>query len=179
MAALSEEGLTPPEQVALRFEGHIRQALQLSDTLDGDQLEHALQTIQASLQMQEQLMAQAQKQSSGDALKYLAQTQATLQNRLRLVDEGLADPQGFRYNTRNETQFGQDESLTPSPNRQGEPGFHLNGQVTSDDPGQENGQNGKHPQSTLEAPGSETTPTPTPNHGRRPGSGGDNQGGNK
>jgi len=64
-------------------------------------------------------------------------------------------------------------------NRQGEPGFHLNGQVTSDDPGQENGQNGKHPQSTLEAPGSESTPTPTPNHGRRPGSGGDNQGGNK
>ncbi len=177
MAVLSKEGLTPPEQVALRLEGHMRQALQLTDTLDGNQFEHALQTIQTSLQMQEQLMAQAQTQSTGDAQKYLFQTQTILQNRLRLVDEGLADPQGFRYNTRNETQFGQDESVTSSPNEQGEPGFHLNEQATSDGPDPENGQNGKRPQSTQDAPGLEITLTPTPMHGRGPGGG--NQSGNK
>ena len=56
----------------------------------------------------------------------LAQTRQMLQTHLRLVDEGLADPQGFRYIMENQMQYGQDESATPEPNRQGEPGFHQN-----------------------------------------------------
>jgi len=43
-----------------------------------------------------------------------------------LGDEGLADPQGFRYAIQNEMQYGQDETITPGSNQQGEPGFDKN-----------------------------------------------------
>ena len=51
-----------------------------------------------------------------------------LQTHLRLVDVGLADPQGFRYMMENQMRYGQDEEATPEPNQQGEPGFHQNDQ---------------------------------------------------
>jgi hypothetical protein len=49
-----------------------------------------------------------------------------LQIHLQLVDEGLADPQGFQYMMQNQMQYGQEEEVVPEPNQQGEPGFYQN-----------------------------------------------------
>ena len=176
MVALSEEGITPPNQVALRLEQHIRQAMVVAGTFEGQALKDALAGIQTSLQTQEQMMLQAQNQATGEAQHLMAQTEAMLQIRLRQVDSGLADPAGFQYNIQNERVVGQDEEATPSPNQQGEPGFHQNEQAPA---GSSNEPKGNGPHTPESAPKPETVPmpTPTPGPGHGPGGGGNNQGG--
>jgi hypothetical protein len=176
MIALSETGIVPPNQVALRLEQHIRQAMDIAGTFEGQALTDALSGIQTSLQTQEQLMTQAQNQAMGEPAGLMTQTQAMLQTRLRMVDEGLADPQGFQYNTQNERQFGQDDNATPFPNQQGEPAQHQNDQAPKESG---NGPNSNGPKNTEGAPEPENLPmpAPTPAHGNGPGPGGNNQGG--
>jgi hypothetical protein len=175
MVALSGAGITPPNQVALRLEGHIRQALKIASTLEGEPQNNALEGIQTSLQTQEQILTRAQNQTVGESIQLMTQTQAMLQNRLRLVDEGLADPQGFQYTTQNERGIGQDESATPIPNQQGEPAYHQNDQAPEE---AGNGSNGNGPKTSGGAPELEISPTPTLLPGQGPGSGGNSPGGN-
>ena len=178
MITLSEAGITPPNQVALRLEQHIRQAMEVTSRLEGQAMKGALSGIQTSLQTQEQMMLQAQNQAAGEEPTLMTQTQAMLQIRLRQVDDGLADPAGFQYNIQNERQFGQDEEATPFPNQQGEPTFHQNEQAPA---GSGNGPQGNGPHNPEGAPEPETVPmlTPTPGPGHGPGGGGNNQGGGR
>ena len=174
MIALSNEGLNPPNQVAIRLEQHIRQALQIAGSLEDEMQNNALLSIQTSLQTQEQQLVQAQKKAMGESVQLMSKTTAMLQLRLRLVDEGIADPQGFRYTTQNERGIGQDESATPGPNQQGEPAYHQNDEAPE---GTGDGSNGRGPKNSEESPDLEIVPTPTLPAGWGPGPGGNGPGG--
>ena len=126
MAALANIGETIPAQVQLRLAEQVQQAIELSAGMEEPAMLRTLTQLRTNLQLQEQVMAQLQAQAEGETLQLLTQTRERLQIQLRLVDEGLADPQGFLYTMENQMQYGQDEEAIPEPNQQGEPGFQQN-----------------------------------------------------
>jgi hypothetical protein len=128
MAALAEEGITPPAQVREQLEQHLNQTLTLASNMDEPALEQTLLQLRDHLQAQDHIMEQLQTHANEATEPLITQTRQMLQTRLRLVDEGLADPQGFRYMLENQMRYGQDEEVTPEPNQQGEPGLHHNDQ---------------------------------------------------
>jgi len=128
MAALAQMGITPPRQVQTRLEQQIRQTLNVIGTMDDATFLQTMTKLREHLQTQEQVMAQLQDQANPETAALLLQTRQMLQSRLQLVDQGLADPQGFRYTITNQMQYSQEEEAEPEPNQQGEPGFHQNGQ---------------------------------------------------
>ncbi|MFZ5911228.1 MAG: DUF5667 domain-containing protein [Chloroflexota bacterium] len=127
MAALAEDGQAVPEPVLLRLELHVEQALETAATLEEDaDLTQTLLQLRDRLQTQDRLLSQLQTDASTEEEPLLTRTRDRLQDRLCQVEDGLADPDGFRYTMQNEMRYGQDESLEPGPNQQGEPGFHQN-----------------------------------------------------
>ena len=128
MAGLVENGDPVPDRVQDRLQDQIHQTLMLAADMDDSALTQTLLQLRDHLQTQDRIMEQLQTHASADTEPLLTQTRSMLQTRLRLVDEGLADPQGFRYAMTNQMQYGQNEEVTPEPNQQGEPGFHQNDQ---------------------------------------------------
>lgn len=128
MVALVEQGLTPPAQVHERLEAHLNQALQLATNMDEATREQTLLQLQDRLQTQDRILEQLQLHLhvNAEIEPLLTRTRQMLQTRLQLIDEGLADPQGFQYMLENQMQYGEDEEVVPEPNQQGEPGFHQN-----------------------------------------------------
>jgi hypothetical protein len=126
MAALADMGITPPDQVRERLEQHLHQALQLAANMDEATRDQTLLQLRDCLQTQEQIMQQLQLHVNAETEPLFTRTRQMLQKQLHLVDEGLADPQGFQYMMNNQMQYGQDEEAVPEPNQQGEPGFHQN-----------------------------------------------------
>lgn len=143
MMGLSKENTPIPPQVGERLQAHIHQTLMIAAGMDEASLTQTLSRLGEQLKTQEQIMAHLQEQTSAETVPLLAQIRQMLQNRIQLVNNGLADPQGFRYVMSNQKQYGQDEDATPEPNQQGEPGFHQNGQggQSTDEPGQGNESN--------------------------------------
>jgi len=126
MAALAEEGVIPPDQVRVRLQEQLQQTLNLAAEMDDVTLTQTLLQLRDQLQTQDRIMQQLQTHVDAETDPLLTQTRLMLQDCLRLVDDGLVDPQGFRYAMTNQMQYGQDEEATPEPNQQGEPGFHQN-----------------------------------------------------
>jgi hypothetical protein len=126
MAALAEQGITPPDQVRDRLQTHLHQALQIAADMDEATRERTLLQLRDCLQTQDQIMQQLQLHVDAETEPMLTRTRQMLQEQLHLVDEGLADPQGFQHMMQNQMQYGQDEEVVPEPNQQGEPGFHQN-----------------------------------------------------
>ena len=111
MVALAGDGIPVPAQVGERLQQQIQQTLMLAADMDDAALTQTLLQLREQLQTQEQLMAQLHAET--DPL--LTQTRQMLQTRLQQVDDGLADPQGFRYTMTNQKQYGQDETLLLNP----------------------------------------------------------------
>jgi len=128
MAGLVEQGIPVPDQVQDRLQEQIHQTLMLATNMDDATLTQTLLQLRDQLQTQDRIMEQLQTHATTETEPLLTQTRSMLQTRLHLVDQGLADPQGFRYAMTNQMQYGQDEEATPEPNQQGEPGFHQNDQ---------------------------------------------------
>ena len=128
MAGLVEQGVPIPAQVQERLQQQIQQTMMLAVGMDDDDLTHTLLQLRERLRTQERTMTQLRTNASTETEPALTQTRQMLQNCLQLVDEGIADPQGFRYTMTNRMRYGQDDEITPEPNRQGEPGFHQNDQ---------------------------------------------------
>jgi hypothetical protein len=170
MAALAEMGITPPDQVRARLEGHLRQTLMLAADMDGAELEQTLLQLRDRLREQDRIMQQSQTHAGAEIEPLLTRTRQMLQLHQRLVDQGLADPQGFRYMMKNGMQYGPDEEATPGPNQQGEPGFHHNGptEQPTNGPGAGNG--------SSEGNGSPGGPNP---ESPQPGNGGNGSGNNE
>lgn len=126
MIRLSEEGEPIPDQVTLRLEQHIQQALQLCANMDDPTLERALLQIRDQLQQQDRDMERLQLQTRD---QLLTRTRRMIQERLRLVEDGLLDPEMFREQARNGFRFGQDDEPTP-PAQDGNGQQHQNGQPT-------------------------------------------------
>jgi Domain of unknown function (DUF5667) len=179
MAALAEEGIPAPDQVRDRLQDQIHQTLVLASNMDDAALTQTLLQLRDRLQTQDRIMNQLQLHTNAEVEPLLTQTRLMLQTRLQLVDQALADPQGFRMMA-NQTQYGQDEELAPEPNQQGEPGFHQNeqseGSPVEPGSGNANGQNSDNSQigngSGNEAPGG-------PNQQNRQNNNGDSSSGNE
>ena len=128
MTGLVDNGIPVPNQVQDRLQEQIHQTLMLAADMDDAALTQTLLQLRDQLQTQDRIMEQLQTHANAGTEPLLAQTRSMLQTRLHLVDQGLADPQGFRYTMTNQMQYGQNEEITPEPNQQGEPGFHQNDQ---------------------------------------------------
>ena len=128
MTRLADAGQAIPDQTRLRLEQHIHQALQICSTLEDNALDQALLQIRDRLQQQDRDMEQLQLHAPQDVQPVLAETRTMLQQRLRLVDEGLVDHEIFRNAAQNGFRYGQEEEVTPPvQNGNGE----QNGQPTS------------------------------------------------
>ncbi len=92
---LKEEGLVPPEPVYANLEMQIQNAIMLSTQLGENNLEPALLQIRDRLQIQEQLM------DKDDQSPTLLRTRTLLQERIQLIDTGLANLNGFYYEAQN------------------------------------------------------------------------------
>jgi len=134
MAALAEDGITPPDQVRDRLQDQLQQTLNLAADMDDDTLIQTLLQLRDRLQTQDRIMEQLQTHVDPETEPLLTRTRQMLQDCLQLVDGGLADPQGFRYAMANQMQYGQNEEVSPEPNQQGEPGFHQNEESSGQQP---------------------------------------------
>lgn len=175
MTRLVENGEPIPDQVRLRLELHIQQALQLCTKMDDPTLERTLLQIRDRLQDQvrdmEQLQLRTQDQlqlRTQDQLQLRTQDQlqtqirTMLQQRLQLVDEGLQNRELFREQVQNGFQYGQDDEFIP-PAQNGDR-QQQNG--TPNEPGGPNPNPG--------GPNPDPDPTPDPNHVPAPGGDGGN-----
>jgi len=153
MTAMANEGETIPAQVALRLEQHIQQALQVAAGMDDAAMLGALERIRATLQEQDRLMEQAQErlmtqsqdQANEETSQVMLQTRETIESRLRLVEEGTIDPEGFRNTVRTEYELRTGQTETPADQQgngaggdEGTPGDPNGGQGTPA-PGSGNG----------------------------------------
>jgi hypothetical protein len=168
MNALTAMGVTPPAQVQERLEQHIQQVLQIAAGMEDADMQGALLKMQNTLREQLQVVNAAQTQNSGEAGQVMLQVRAMLENRLRLVEGGLTDPQGFRNTCRNEEQNRTGQTGTPTP---GETGNGGQGTVTPPLPGETNTPQGTGTRGTptpeTDSPGYGETPTPI-EPGQRP-----------
>lgn len=138
IAALSKMGITPPDQVSKRLEKHLSQALLLAANMDGPARDQVLLKLRERLQKQERILEQLQTQAGTETEASLSRTRQMLQSDLQLVDEGLANPQGFPTKIKNQVQPDQDKEVGPEPKGKGEPG----GQPSGDPAGNGNGSPG-------------------------------------
>lgn len=173
MTRLVDAGQPIPDQVRLRLEQHIQQALQLCVNMDDPTFERTLLQIRDRLQdqvrdmeklqlhTQDQLQLQTQDQlqlQTRDQLQ--TQIHTMLQQRLQLVDEGLQNRELFRNQVQNSFQYGQDDEFTP-PAQNGD-GQQQNGKP--DEPGGPNlnpGGPNTEPGGPNAGPG-EPNPVPVP-----------------
>lgn len=130
MARLTEIGEPVPEQVRLRLDHHIQQALQICTNMDDPALERTLLQIRDRLHQQDRDLEQLQLYTQ-DGEQLLTQTRAMLQERIQLVEDGLANHEAFRNNVQNGYRYGQDDELTPPvQDRNGQPALTPNGPNT-------------------------------------------------
>ena len=175
MTRLIDAGEPVPDQVRLRLEQHIQDALQTCLTLDEPTLDRTLLQIRDRLQdqdrdmeqlllhTQDQLQLQTQDQlriQLQDQLQLLTQTRTLLRERLHVVEDGLVDHEMFRERVQNGFHYGQDDDVTP-PVQNGNGQQQQNGQPTFAPGGPNTDPNG--PNTTPGGPntdpnGSNTTP---------------------
>jgi hypothetical protein len=167
MNALAATGVTPPAQVQERLDQHIQQALQIAAGMEDAKMQGALLKMQTTLREQLQVVNAMQVQNSGETTQVMLQVRTMLENRLRLVESGMADPQGFRNTYRNEEQNRTGQTATSQPSGTPAPGGQ--GTVTPPLPGETNTPQGTGTRGTptpeTDSPGYGQTPTPSePGH---------------
>lgn len=152
MNALAAQGQPAPQGTIERLGLHLQQAIQLAADLDDAPMQSALQQIRARLEVQEQSLAQ--DDHGADPVR--SRAGEMLQERIRIIDDGLNDPEAFR----NRMRSNQEETPVPSAPQSTMPGG-AGAEETSTPGGPEN-----EPTPTPGAP----TPQPTsnPTHGQGP-----------
>lgn len=140
IAALHLKGVPPPESVTNRLHQQLDEALELGAEMPDPGLTQALERVEATIQRQRQTLTRVQAQVAEPAKPVLAEVQGMLEQRLRLVETGLADPHTLRQQMR-----GSGKSVTP-------PGQERHSTITA--PEQER-------RSTITAPEQERCPTVT------------------
>lgn len=92
ITALTEEGVVVPEQVRVRLELHIFEALQAFTRVQGEAVEPTMLRIQDQLKTQEQLFLRLQEGNGcEDCEPLLTQTQEMVQGRLELFQQNQGD----------------------------------------------------------------------------------------
>jgi hypothetical protein len=157
MTQLVESGQTPPEQVLLRLEQHMQEALQICSDMDDATLDRALSQVRDRLQKQEQDMQRLQSRAAQSAHPILEHTRSMLQTQLHVVNDGLVDHQAFRDTVHDGLQVEQTE--TPTASLSPTPLPEQSGQATPppDAPGNSNGLG---PSNNPSESNAHVTPTP-------------------
>lgn len=127
MTRLTDTNDPIPDQLRLRLEQHVQQALQLSASMDDATLDRTLLQIRDRLQQQDRDMEQLQLHANQLAQPQLDRTREMLQLRLQLVDEGLANHEMFRNTIRDGFRYGPNDQANPAPQNGDGP---QNGQPT-------------------------------------------------
>lgn len=190
MTRLTELGEPIPDRVRLRLEQHIRQALQICADMDDPDLERTLLQLRDRLRDRDRDMEQLQihardktQLQTQEQLQLQTQTRTMLQERLRLVEEGLQNQEKFRYQVQNNFQAGQaDEQVPPVQNgneqQNGQPNTDPGGPNT--DPGGPNTDPGgpnTDPGGPNTDPGAPADPGGNSNDNSSDGGGGSNDNG--
>jgi hypothetical protein len=187
MTRLTELDEPIPDHVRLRLEQHIQQALQICATMDDPALERTLLQLRDRLRDRdrdmEQLQIQAQDKlqlQAQDQLQLQTQTRTMLQERLRLVEEGLTDHEEFRHQVQNNFQYGQDDEVTPPVQNQNQNQNQDQNQNQNQDQNQNQGQDQNQNQNQNEQQNGEPNPDPGSNSNDTGGgdNGNDSSGGN-
>jgi len=143
-----------PVSTTERLESHVELALQAAAGLGDDEIEAALTRIRTHLEAQTQTMAQV----GGTAGETMAQVRTMFQAQIRLLDEGIGDPQTFRNQVHAGRGGGDGQPETSDPPAPGE------GQGAENTPGG-SGDGSPGPQVTPDhtpGPSSDTYPYGTP-----------------
>jgi hypothetical protein len=147
MTQLAEMGVTPPAKVTERFSQQIQQMLQVAATMNDKDMQATLVKLQIHLQNQTQQMEKVKLKVklNGATEAALDRVHFMLQEKIRLVDNGLNDPENFRAAVKEEKQTGQDKAdKNPKPEK-------TPASVNGNSPGSNNGQ-GVGPQATPQGP---------------------------
>lgn len=157
-----EAGNVPPEQVNERLQLHLNNALQLAAQLDGEQMNQALFQMQQELQVQVQRMINLQANANADAAQLLTRTREMLQERLRLTDAGLEDPEQLRQQLKTQDREQLRTSQPEDAGGNGEP---------NPEPGDGQDGEGYGPGEGGYGPGPDAEGTPEPGGAYGPGPG--------
>ncbi len=132
MAALTEMGVTPPDQVRERLQQHLDRVLQLAVDMDEGTRDQVLLQLRDQLQTEDQIIERLQLHLNAESEPQLSRTREVLRTHLQLVDQGLVE---------NQMRHGQDEEMPPGLQQQGEPGSQQNNGNgrPADPPGNGNG----------------------------------------
>lgn len=156
MRQLMTDGQPIPDEIPLRLQQHIQQALQLCAAMDDAVCDQTMLQIRERLQEQDRLMEQLLLNASEDAQPILLRTREMLRTQLQLVEDGLL--LGDMNQNMIQNQNGQNEDFAPPA--QTETGTQFNQPTNA--PGGPNTDSGN----------SNSTPS-----GPNPDSGSDNSGG--
>ncbi len=119
----AEAGEPISEKALARLEKHTHQMLQQAAQMGEGSIENALRQVQQSLEQQSQVMTKLQKQTPGGGEPGLVKAQEEVQSRLRLVENGISEPQGFQEQMRIENsdqpEKGNGNSDTPGQGENG------------------------------------------------------------
>ncbi len=102
--AQNGEGNGDAAQQLSRLQLHLDEALRQTARLQDQDMLRALTQIRDRLHQQDQTLQQAQTRAGPSGQAVLEQTRQTLRDREQLANSGLADPQGFRQQERQQRQ---------------------------------------------------------------------------
>jgi uncharacterized membrane protein YgcG len=113
IAALKELGIEIPPHVAAQYQEQVEYTLRLAAGLPDEQIVPGLERVRTRLQEQLQRLDQLSQVNPNDPA--LIQARDRVREQLRLVDDGLGDPQQFRERIRTREQQGPIPSATEQP----------------------------------------------------------------
>ncbi len=170
ISELREAGLMPPDAVFARLENQINLAIQYALSLQNQDRDMALLRIKDQLQERERLMDQDPEDPT------LLRTRTILQQRIHLVESGIANPEGLYNELRSgwENIPNSGESTGTVQNQQQQDGMYITPGGTQNQFGAPTQENTPGPTQGTDTGGNsapENTPGPTqgPNPGGNPG----------
>jgi hypothetical protein len=120
MRRLAAMGEPAPEALQLRLEQQLDQSLSLAAGLEVAQMKLALEQMRAELQNQERILAGIPEGVD----PVMIRMRQTIQERLRLAEDGLKDPEQLRERLREREKLHIHRTSTPAGTPQGTPGPH-------------------------------------------------------
>lgn len=108
--AMAQNGKPLPESLPTRLQNHLDACLALAATAEASETQPLLDQLRTRLQTHDRDMDQTKLGDGTNDDPLLAQVRQMIHERLRLVEDGLADPQSFR----SEYQYRHQNQLLPA-----------------------------------------------------------------
>ena len=138
------------------LEKHTQKMLEQAAKMDDKGVENALRQIEENLQKQNQMMAGMGKEHPQGGPPGLLKAQEKIQERLRLIENGMNEPQGFQEKIRNEKSDDPGQGNKPendNPNKPETPPGQEN--KDNNGKGKDKGNNNSESDPTTTGPGTD------------------------